>query len=166
MSQTRNNRIIHLLCIIALSIFMFACSNDGDDSPPPGVQPTLTSLWDSLFTGCGVNCHSANAADGTQNGPDLSTKANFYANLVSKSASDYQAWLKASNCNSVDFITPGNANESSMAAALILSVSDTLAAAQNCVTAYNEHEVNNQTISDSALKNAVITWINDGAQNN
>ncbi len=165
MSKTRNNRIVHIAGVVFLSVFMFACSDDGGDSPPPSIQPTLTSLWDNLFTGCGVNCHTSTAADGTQFGPDLSTKTNFYTNLFNKSAVDYPQWLRTSDCN-VKFITPGDANESTLAAALILSVSDTLAKAHNCVTAYNIHDVNNTAISDNALKNALITWINNGAQNN
>jgi hypothetical protein len=148
---------------------MFACSDDGDD-PPPGVQPTLTSLWNYSFFGCGINCHTSDpdsgVTDGTEDGPDMSTKDNFYVNLIGKSASDYQDWVKDSNCNSVSFITPGKANESSLAAALILSISDDLAAKYNCVTAYSEHVVNKQAISDDTLKNALITWINNGAQNN
>jgi hypothetical protein len=174
MKKMRNNRVIHLVCVILFSAFMFACSDDGDDSPSPGptVEPTLTSLWNNLFTGCGVNCHTSTASDGTELGPDLSTKANFYNNLVNKSVdTDYPAWglspTKLSNCNSMNFITPNNATESTLAAALIQSISDTLSAPPfNCVTAYNLHDVNNQAISDNTLKNALITWINNGAQNN
>lgn len=172
MNKILNKRTIHLAGVLFFSLFMFACSDDGGDSPPPGVQPTLTSLWDNLFTGCGVICHSANAADGTELGPDLSTKANFYTNLVDKSVDvDYADWglspNKISNCNSMKLINPGDANGSTMAAALILSISDILSAPPyNCVTAYSFHDVNNQAISDNTLKNAVITWINNGAQNN
>ena len=105
--------------------------------------------------------------DGTELGPDLSTKANFYTNLVNKSASDYPTWEKLSDCNSVYFITPGSANGSSLAAALIQSISDTFPMDHSCTTtAYNVHDVNNQAISDNELKNALITWINNGAQNN
>jgi hypothetical protein len=149
---------------------MFACSDDGGDSPPPpSVQPTFTSLWDNLFTGCGVNCHSPSASDFTNLGPDMSTKAGFYSNVVGKSVNvDYPLWAtqKGGDCNDVNFITPNNADESTLAAALILSVSDTLAGNHNCVTAYNEHVVNKQSINDTALKNALITWINDGAKDN
>jgi hypothetical protein len=153
---------------------MFACSDDGGDSPPPppSVQPTLTSLWDNLFTGCGVNCHTSTASDGTELGPDLSTKAKFYTNLVDKSVDvDYSAWglspTKISDCNSMKLISPGDANGSTMAAALILSISDILIAPPfNCVTAYSFHDVNNQAISDNVLKNALITWINNGAKDN
>lgn len=163
----RNSRTIRILVIVFFSFVMFACSDGGNDSPPPSdpntVEPTLTSLWDNLFSGCGINCHSATASDGTENGPDLSTKANFYSNLVNKSPSDieYQAWVRNSDCN-VNFITPGDVNQSSLAAVLIQSISDSF----GCTTSYNIHEVNNQTISDDELKNALITWINSGAQNN
>ena len=173
MNTTRINRITHLMWVVFFSVFIFACSGGGDDPPPPSVQPTLTSLWDNLFTGCGVNCHSSNDATyDTDLGPDLSTKANFHKNLVNKSVDiDYPAWglstAKLSDCNSMKFITPGDANGSTMAAALILSISDILIAPPfNCTTAYSFHDQTNQAISDNALKNALITWINNGAQDN
>lgn len=159
------NRVIRLIGAVFLCAFMFACGDSNNSTP--SVQPTLSSLWDNYFTSCGVNCHSQNASDGTQNGPDMSTKANFYTQVVGKSLSDYQGWTgRTSSCDMVSFITVGNANESSLAAAVILSVSDTLAANHNCTTAYSSHEAINQTISDNQLKDALITWINNGAQNN
>lgn len=162
------DRVIRLVCVVFFCALMYACSDSGDGGSP-SVEPTLTSLWDNLLTGCGVNCHSPNAADGSELGPDMSTKANFYANVVGKSVTnDYPNWaaLKTGDCNNVNFIMPGNANESTLAAALILSISDSLAAAQSCTTAYNYHDVNSQAISDDELKNALINWINNGAQNN
>jgi hypothetical protein len=146
---------------------IFACSSS-DDSPP-GVQPTLTSLWNNLFSGCGVNCHSSNATDGTELGPYMDTKTNFRTNLVNNTVNnDYLPWatVKDGNCDNVKFITPGNANESTLASALILSVSDTIEMVHSCTSSYNIHDVTNQAISDNALKNALITWINDGAQDN
>lgn len=81
---------------------------------------------------------------------------------------DYSSWAKVKNgdCNSVSFITPGSANDSTLAAALIQTVSDTLVGNYGCVTAYNEHVVNQMAISDNATQNALITWINNGAKNN
>lgn len=165
-------RLTRLGLFMVVSFTLFACSDSSNTPPPNTVQPTLTSLWDNLFTGCGINCHTSTAADGTENGPDLSTKANFFTNLINKSVdNDYIAWTtelppKGGTCNDVNFVTPGNANESTLAAALILNVSDTLAANHNCITAYSVHEVIKQTVSDNELKNALITWINNGAQNN
>ena len=145
--------------LVLLSAMVFGCGSNNK------VEPTLTSLWDNEFNTCGVNCHSPAASDGTENGPDLTTQANFYNNLVGKGAGNYPNWLKTSDCN-VDFITPGNADESSMVASLIQSYSDSLAANHNCVTAYNLHLVNHITISDLDLQNALVIWINNGAQNN
>jgi len=166
MSKLPINRMIRLVCGLFLCALMFACGDNSTPVTSTGVQATYSSLWDNLFTGCGVNCHTSTAVDGTELGPDMSTKANFYAQVVGKSMTNYSSWTKTSNCNMVSFITPGNANESSLAAALILSVSDTLAAAHSCVTAYSSHDVISQTISDNQLKDALITWINNGAQNN
>lgn len=168
MNKLPIDRVIRLVGVVFICSLMFACGDSGDDESS-SLQPTLTSLWDNLLTGCGVNCHSPNAADGSELGPDMSTKANFYANVVGKSVTaDYPNWagLKTGDCNNINFITPGNANESTLTAALILSISDSLATAQSCVTAYNFHDVNNQAISDQELQNALITWINNGAQNN
>jgi hypothetical protein len=162
------NRAVRLVCAVLFCALMTACS-DSSTTNSSGVQPTLSSLWDNLFTGCGVNCHTSTAADGTELGPDMSTKANFYAQVVGRSvASDYPNWasVKTGDCDTVNFITAGNANESTLAAALISSVSSTLSTAHSCTTTYNYHNVNNQAISDSTLSNALITWINNGAQNN
>jgi hypothetical protein len=155
------------MCAVFFSVFMFACSDGGDD--PPSVQPTFSSLWVNIFFGCGVNCHRPSAADFTELGPDLSSKANFYVNVVGKSVNnDYLDWAvpKGGDCNDVNFITPNNANESTLAAALILSISDSLAGVHNCTTTYSYHDGINQEITNNALKNALITWINNGAKNN
>ena len=169
MNPMRNSRTIRILVIVFFSFVMFACSDGGNDSPPTNPN-SFTSLWNNSLQYCGINCHTPDSTgDFTNLGPALSTKANFYNNLIEKSVTvDYPQWAfnKGGDCNSVYFITPGNANESTMAAALILSVSDTLGGAHNCTTSYNGHEQLNQTISDSKLANALITWINEGAQNN
>lgn len=128
--------------------------------------PTYSSLWNSTFSSCGVNCHSPTAADGTENGPDLSSKASFYANLVGKNVdNDYPAWatVKAGNCNSINFITPGNASQSTVVTSLIESYAINQT---SCTSSFNLHAVNNTTISDKATQDALIAWINDGAKNN
>ena len=166
MYQTK--QLFKACMILVLGGTLFACGGGGGDSGGNDkVQPTLTSLWEYHFNGCGLNCHSPDAADGTENGPDLTTKENFYNNLVGKNAvDDFGSWLKNSNCNAVDFITPGNANESSLAAAMLQNVSDQLSAAYSCTTSYNIHVVNRVAISDQEIANALVSWINSGAQNN
>ncbi len=123
---------------------------------------TFSSLWENSFSGCGINCHSPDAADGTQNGPNMSSKETFHTDLVSKSATDFPGWLKSSNCDDVSFITPGNAAGSSLPASLIESASDTLAASGNCTTSYNLHVVYRVTINNA---DDLIEWINAGAAN-
>ena len=131
------------------------------------VEPTYSSLWDNVFSGCGVSCHSANATDGTQDGPLLDTKQNFYQNLVGKNTTvDYPNWLKTSDCNSINYITPGDASQSTLAGAMILSISDSLTSKFSCNSAYNVHERNKDVITDEDTAKALIQWINEGAANN
>jgi hypothetical protein len=153
---------------LLLSTLMFGCGGEGSDSQSP-VEPTYTSLWDHLFSGCGVNCHGPDSSDGTQFGPDLTSKNSFLDNTKDMNVNiDFLAWasVKTGDCNDVNFITPGNADQSTVAASLIQSISDRLAASDNCVTSFNLHEVNRVTITDQAVENALVTWINNGAQNN
>jgi hypothetical protein len=152
---------------LLLSTLMFGCGGGGSDGQ--SVEPTFTSLWDHLFSGCGVNCHGPDSSDGTQYGPDLTSMNSFLSNTIKQNVNnDFLAWanVKSGNCNDVNFITPGNADRSTVAASLILSISDRLAASDNCVTSFNLHEVNRVTITDKAVANALVNWINNGAQNN
>jgi hypothetical protein len=149
---------------LLLSTLMIGCG--GDES---AVEPTFTSLWDHLFSGCGVNCHGTDSSDGTENGPDLTSMNSFLANTINRNVNtNYPAWanFKTGDCNDVNFITPGNADQSTVAASLIQSISDRLAASDDCVTSFNLHEVNRVTITDQAVANALVDWINNGARNN
>jgi hypothetical protein len=150
---------------LLLSTFMFGCGGGGSQS----VEPTFTSLWDHLFSGCGVNCHGPGSSDGTQYGPDLTSMNSFLANTINRNVNtDFPAWasVKTGDCNNVNFITPGNADRSTVAASLIQSISDRLTASDDCNTSFNLHEVNRVTITDQAVANALVDWINNGAQNN
>lgn len=131
-------------------------------------DPTFTDLWNNRFNQCGVSCHSG-AIDGTTDkGPVLTTKTEFYNNLVNKNVTtDYPDWVSelTGNCNSVNFITPGDANQSTLAASLIQSVSTALSTSNNsCDTSYNVHSQVQVTISDSTASD-LIKWINAGAKN-
>jgi hypothetical protein len=152
---------------LLLSTFMFGCGGGGSDGQ--SVEPTFTSLWDHLFSGCGVNCHGPDSSDGTQFGPDLTSMNTFLDHTVKLNVNNnFPDWasVKTGDCNDVNFITPSNADQSTVAASLILSISDKLAASDSCVTSFNLHEVNRVTITDKAVENALVNWINNGAQNN
>jgi hypothetical protein len=163
--------LFRLTTLLTLGFALHGCSDDGGSdnggSTPPsgGVQATYSSLWNSTFSSCGVNCHSPSAADGTENGPDLSSKASFYDNLVNKNVdNDYPAWagVKSGDCNSINFITPGNAAESTVVTSLIESYSINQT---SCTSSYNLHVVDRTTITDPAVQNALVTWVNNGAKN-
>lgn len=142
------------------AVFIFGCSQEQK------VEPTLSSLWEHEFQTCGVTCHSANAADGTDLGPDLSTQAKFYGNLVNKNVvSNFSSWVKTGDCNSVDFVEPGNAARSTLAASLLVNYHDTLAADVPCTSSYNIHVSYKAAITDSAVADALVAWINNGAKN-
>ncbi len=149
-----------------LFMFIMVLTLLGCESGDEEKTPTYTSLWNSTFSSCGVNCHSPTAADGTDNGPDLSSKSSFYSNLVGKNVdSDYPSWAsyKTGNCNNINFITPGDAAQSTVVTSLIESYSINQT---SCVSSFNLHAVNNTTITDKATQDALVAWINDGAKNN
>ncbi len=150
----------HLINLgLALSIIVLVGCGTEEESD----TASYSSLWESSFRGCGLHCHSPDSANGTENGPDMTTKDKFYSNLVGKSLQDFPDWSKDGNCDSVDFITPGDAAKSSLPASLIQSFSDDLSALLNCTSSFNLHAVNNIIIND---QNGLISWIDAGAANN
>lgn len=155
---------VFLAAPIFIALLLSGCGG-GDDPADKKEEETFSKIWTNDFSSCGTNCHNSSAADGTEDGPDMSTQADFYANLINKNVSDdYPNWIKGSDCDETPFITPSNAEKSTLMASLLESYSDDLAASGDCgVTSYNIHETNNVTLSDSA---AVIKWINQGAPDN
>lgn len=152
-----------VLCTWVLTLV--GCSTTDEETK---IEPKFSSLWDNKFSSCGVVCHTpSDVANGTADGPDLTTMAKFYANVVNKSVSDdYAAWIavRTSTCNDQKIVEPSNANNSTLAASLIESVHNTLKT--TCTSAYNYHASNKATITDQALADALVEWINNGAQNN
>jgi len=150
--------------LIISVMLLWGCSETDD-------KTTYTEMWDSLFNTCSTGCHSLSATNGTEQGPDFSSKELFYTNTINKTvATDYQNWVdiggRTGDCDSVNLITPGNANESLVVGSLVQTVSDRIAADNNCTTTYSLHEPLFVTITDQATIDALIEWINDGAQNN
>ncbi|HFD86354.1 MAG TPA: hypothetical protein ENJ35_01610 [Gammaproteobacteria bacterium] len=148
--------------LLALVLGLAGCADDTSGTS----EPTYTSLWNSTFSSCGVNCHAPGVSDGTENGPDLRTKAGFYANLVGKNVNnDYPAWasFKSGNCNNIDFITPGDAARSTVVTSLVESFSINQT---SCTSSFNLHAVNKITISDKQTIDALVSWVNAGAPNN
>jgi len=145
--------------LIISVMLLWGCSETDD-------KTTYTEMWDSLFNTCSTGCHSPAATNGTEDGPDFSTKDAFYANTINKTVdTDYQNWVRTGDCNDVSLIKPNSANESLIVGSLALSVADSISAAFNCTNAYNVH-IQEQVSADQATIDALIEWINDGAQNN
>jgi len=123
-----------------------------------------SNLWDKEFSSCSVSCHSPSATNGTEDGPDLSTKSSFYANTVNKTiGTDYPNWIRNGDCDSVKLIDPSSANTSLVVSSLVQSVADTISADFSCTSAFNVHETLNVTLSDQQTIDDLIAWINDGA---
>jgi len=148
-------------------ILLWGCNESSDDK----IEATYSSLWDNVFNSCAVGCHLPTATNGTEDGPDLSTKTLFYANTVNKTiGTDYPSWIRTGDCDSVNLIKqPGSTNESLIAGSLIQSVADSISAnfqnsnGQSCTNAFGVHETLNVTLSDQSTINALSAWINDGA---
>ncbi|MBU0675614.1 MAG: hypothetical protein KJ950_13310 [Proteobacteria bacterium] len=152
-------RVCKGTAVVGLTMIMFGCG--GGES----TDGQYTDLWNKKFNTCGVNCHSSGAADGTENGPDLSTKDSFYNDLVGKSAANYPNWLRLGDCNTDTFIHGGDAAHSTMMASLVRSYSDHMSQTQGCTTALSLHDVNHVAITDQALIDEMVAWINNGALN-
>ena len=166
MSLGRNvvekKQLVRAVSVSLVALVMFGCAKKDE-------KDTYSYLWDNKFSSCGLACHNTGASDGSQNGPDLSSKDKFYTNLVNRSVSgNYASWTgRTGNCNAVKFIKPNDANNSTLAGSLISSVADVLKANNGgCDTAFSFHEANHVTINDAELAKGLTDWINKGAQNN
>lgn len=154
------------LAMVAVPVLVFLGCGDTEpetsETPVEGVK--LSSFWTEL-EGCTL-CHSPSgeAADG----PDLSTPELFVNNLVGKAVSDYPNWFVTSDCsNAHPFITAGDANASTLMAALVQEHSEAMKAENGCVSSFNYHEVSQASITrGSTLYNNLVEWINAGAVNN
>jgi len=124
-------------------------------------------VWESSLKGCSLNCHSPDGVGkGLDKGPDMSTQDKFYSNVVGKTVgTDYPDWpaVRVGTCDSVQLIKPGDANNSLVVASLVQSVSDSLAAANSCQTAYNIHVTPENVTDNSQAWTDLVKWINDGA---
>lgn len=152
-------------CITAIIVLLFSgCAKEEK------VEPTYSSLWENVFSGCGVSCHngSPDLTDGTNLGPDFSTKTSFYDGVYDITTSSYDSWVNSVEynlgCDAQKIVSVGNASASTLAAALVLSVSEGMADS-TCLTGYSVHSANNSIITDSDTAAALIKWINDGAKN-
>lgn len=154
-----------LFCVTILAVFLLASCAEEDK-----VEPTYSSLWDNVFSSCGVSCHngSASVTDGTNLGPDFSTRTSFYDGVYDITTSSYGNWVNSADynlgCEAYKIVHVGNANLSTLAAALVQSVSEGLAD-NTCDTGYAFHAANNSVITDSDTAAALTKWINDGAKN-
>ena len=154
--------VLRLGLLLLPLLFLTSCSETEEETK---IEATLTSLWDNKFSSCADVCHKSGHED-TQDGPDLSSKTNFYNNMVDKSVDvDYPNWIKSGTCTSHKLIEPNNADNSVLTATMVSSVSDSMAAT-GCVTSYALHLTNNQTITNQELIDALEQWIDNGAQNN
>ena len=166
---TRSKQLLKIALIFGVFL-LWGCSDKKSDDKvvvTDKVEATYSSLWDNAFSDCSVACHSPSATNGTEDGPDLSSKTLFYANTIGKTiAVDYLAWIRTGNCDTVSLISTGDANQSLVLGSLVQSVSDSISATFMCTSAFNLHEVEKVTLSDQATIDALTQWINDGALDN
>jgi len=152
-----------IFCVMTVTVLLL----NGCAEEDAKVEATYSSLWDNVFSSCGVSCHSANATNGTEEGPLFTSKSTFYTQMYGQSASDYAGWVGSgqytSGCDSFPFIDVGNPNNSTLAASLILSVSEGVISS-SCQTAYSVHAATGDVISGEAA-DALIAWIKAGAKN-
>ena len=168
MPKNRSKPLLKPVILILISGLFFACSSDD----PETVQPTLTSLWNAHFSGCSQNCHEPTGSQST--GPDMRTKASFLAGLKGITVnSTYSTWAltKAADCNDLELINDDagvadNAAVSTVAGAMIQSVATGIEGSNACNTAYSTHTSNGNAITDATTQQALIDWINNGAQDN
>lgn len=149
------------LTLVVGSVLLVSCSDEGEDKARYGY------LWDHLFSSCALNCHSPGSGQHEANGPDMSSRNAFYNGVVGKSTGQhYPSWLRGGSCDTAAMIKPGNAAQSTLPASLIAAYTSPLEASYNCTSSYNIHQVNQVQLTDSALIEALISWINNGAANN
>lgn len=125
----------------------------------------LNHAWETGMNTCGTGCHNTAATDGTENGPDLSTKDKFYTNLVNRSvAVNYSSWISArsGNCNSIKFIVPGSPDEGTLLQSFNAYSADYLLASKGCYSSYTAHGAKDINPSPESY-NSLYFWIKNGA---
>jgi hypothetical protein len=155
---------------LALVLALVSCGGDATktaDSAPCASADAITaaatydSLWTNVFENrCGT-CHGS-ASTGTEDGPDLRTKAGFLSNLVSKTAANYGTWTELaskSKCLALSLIDPNNSKKSLVVG--VLDPSTTLPS--ECVVSNHKIAPQNICISSGSLTN-LKAWIDGGAK--
>jgi cytochrome c5 len=156
------------LCLILILGFS-ACDSDKtaekDTSPCASAdvivaEATYASLWANVFSGRCGSCHGV-AATGTAGGPDMRSKAAFYANLVDKTVNDYADWEQAQitlgSCLTTPLIKAGKSSES-----LVVAVLDAAAVPLDCTVKPHKDPPLSVCISNGSLAN-LKKWIDNGA---
>ncbi|MBF0471524.1 MAG: hypothetical protein HQL48_09120 [Gammaproteobacteria bacterium] len=129
------------------------------------LAPTFAALWERTLSGCGLNCHSPEAADGSEHGPDLSQRDGFLQQLRQKRvADDYPLWrdLRSGDCNQLPLLLPGDPLRSTLVGSLIEEYAAQIGQQQQCHTAYNFHATVYATLERGEAA-ALVSWVARGA---
>jgi hypothetical protein len=159
MSKLRHTRVLLPLIAAFLAVALVRCGKTPTSTPASGTFGSVYSTFNSA--GC-AECHapsvSASAAHGSS--LDLSSQSAAYSTLVGTKVT---ATDSTSTCGNVSLVVAGNPSQSYLAAVLFSSYNTANFVESGC-TPYNAHLSDQHLTSDE--QTSIISWIQNGAQNN
>lgn len=146
------------ILILLSSLLYQGCGNKS--STDNAVSATYSSLYSNVFSQSCVQCHQpGGSAEGNGAEVDFSSQSRGYSSLTTGTVKGVEA---GSNCSGINIVSEGSATTSYMVGLLVSSENGRVYGS-NC-TAIRTHIEANYLSSEAA--NALIQWVNEGAQNN
>jgi hypothetical protein len=153
----------NFLLLAGLVLILARCGNNS--GPASG---TFGNVYQNTLSKECVQCHQPGSSQGFNAGThlDFSTQAQAYATLTSGSTSKVSSTDAATGCPGVAIVVASNPSASYLTATLF---SDQAAKYQSspagCTSPYNHITTQNINLSTDE-ENSIVTWIQNGAQNN
>ena len=172
MLPLRKSRATRLALLSTSMLLLLSCGQEektAATSPCASADPivadaSFSSLWTNVFSGrCGT-CHGVTTNTGTLGGPDMRTKAAFYAQLVGKTINDYKDWDQAQSARVGCLDTP-MIKGTDAANSLVVAVLDPSVTIDGCTIKPHKEPPQSICISNGSLEN-LKKWINSGAADN
>jgi hypothetical protein len=166
-------RTLRLAGIVCLTLILARC---GDNSKRSAIEPadsrldsgTFSSIYQNTIQSECIQCHQPGQSSGVQAGTslDFTSQSQAYATLTSGATSLVSSIDESGSCQGAAIIVAGNPAQSYFAATLFPDWAQRYSnpGFPNC-SPYS-HEVHQNLNLSSDEENSIITWIQNGAQNN
>ncbi len=150
------------ILLLALPIILTHC-NPKDSLKTSNIQPSFSSIYENVLSKNCVGCHEPQGMGTVQGAQiDFSSKAIAYQTLTS-SYSSGTASNSSGQCSSVPLVSAGHPESSYMLATLFTDYHHSNFGINGCTP--HSPSAHGATV-DSSEKDAIVNWIQNGAQNN